>query len=55
MLKVIATECTEQQQKEDMPELMRMHAQAMTTDIMWEFFGGTLHLPNGHSYQVINV
>ena len=55
MLKVIATECTEQQQKEDMPELVQMHARALQTDIMWEFFGGTLTLPNGHRYQVINI
>ena len=54
-LKVIATECTEEQQKEDMPELMKMHAQALKADMMWEFFGGTLTLPNGNRYQVINV
>jgi hypothetical protein len=55
MLKVIATECTEQQQKEDMPELTQLHARALKTDMMWEFFGGTLTLPNGHRYQVINI
>ena len=54
-MKIISTECSEEQQKEDMPELLKMHAQALKTHIMWEFFGGTLTLPNGHSYQVINV
>jgi hypothetical protein len=54
-LKVIATECTEQQQENDMPELMQMHAEAMEQDMMWNFFGGTITLPNGHRYQVINV
>ncbi len=54
MLKVIATECTKEQQKEDMPELVKLHAQAMIEDMMWQFFGGTITLPNGHKYQVIN-
>ena len=54
-VKVISTECTEEQQKNDMPELVQMHAQAMKQDMMWNFFGGTLTLPNGHRYQVINV
>jgi len=55
MLKIIATECTEEQQKQDMPKLTQMHAEACETEMMWEFFGGTLTLPNGNSYQVINV
>ena len=54
-VKVISTECTEDQQKEDMPELVQMHAQALQADMMWEFFGGMLTLPNGHRYQVINI
>lgn len=54
-VKVIATKCTEQQQKEDMPELIKMHAKALQADMMWEFFGGTITLPSGNSYQVINV
>ena len=54
MLKVISTKCTEEQQKEDMPELMKMHERALQTDMMWEFFGGTITLPNGNRYQVIN-
>ena len=53
-MKIIQTDCTEEQQKEDMPELLRANAQAMETEIMWEFFGGTITLPNGNSYQVIN-
>ena len=54
MLKVISTKCTEEQQKEDMPELMKMHARALQTDMMWKFFGGTITPPNGNRYQVIN-
>ena len=55
MMKIIATECSEEQTKQDAQELMKMHAQALKTDMMWEFFGGTITLPNGNQYQVINV
>ncbi len=51
-MRIIATKCTEEQQQEDMPELVKMHAQALKTDMMWEFFGGTITLPNGNAYQV---
>ena len=54
MMKVIATECSEEQQKEDMSELLRLNAEACETQIMWEFFGGFLTLPNGNRYQVMN-
>ena len=53
-MRVIATECSEAQQKEDMPELLKMNAQASETEIMWEFFGGFITLPNGNEYQVMN-
>ena len=54
MMKVIATECSEEQQKEDMPELIKLNEQAKETEIMWEFFGGFLTLSNGNRYQVMN-
>ena len=44
----------EEQQKEDLPELLKMNAQAIQTEMLWEFFGGTITLPNGHVYQVMN-
>ena len=53
-MRVIATECSEAQQKEDMPELLRLNAIAKERQIMWEFFGGTLTLPNGNRYQVVD-
>ena len=53
-MQIIATECNEEQQKEDMPELLRANAQAMETEIMWEFFGGDITLSNGNKYQVVN-
>ncbi len=51
-MRILKTECSEEQQKEDMPELAQLHAKAMQTDMMWEFFGGTITLPNGNRYQV---
>ena len=51
-MRIIATECTKEQQEKDMPELVQLHAQALKTDMMWEFFGGILTLPNGNKYQV---
>ena len=51
-MRILKTECTEEQQKEDMPQLLQMHSLALITDMMWEFFGGTITLPNGHQYQV---
>jgi len=53
-MQVIRTECTKEQQQKDMPELLRLNAQAMKTEIMWEFFGGNITLPNGNKYQVMN-
>jgi len=53
-MKILKTDCTEEQQKEDLPELLKMNAQAIQTEMLWEFFGGTITLPNGHVYQVMN-
>ena len=52
-MKVISTECSEEQQKKDMPELLRLNAQAVKTEIMWGFFGGTLTTQDGNQYQVL--
>ena len=53
-MKILSTKCSEEQQKEDMPELLKLNEKAKETEIMWEFFGGTLTLPNGNKYQVMN-
>jgi hypothetical protein len=53
-MRIISTECSEEQQKEDMPELIRLNGIAKKKDLMWEFFGGKLTLPNGNSYQVVD-
>ena len=51
-MKVISTECSEEQQKEDMPELLRLNNEAVEAEIMWQFFGGSLTTQNGNIYQV---
>ena len=53
-MKILKTDCTDEQTKEDMPELLKLHAEAMETEIMWEFFGGDITLSNGHKYQVMS-
>ena len=53
-MRIIATECSEEQQKDDMPELERLNDRAKKKDSMWEFFGGVLTLPNGNRYQVVD-
>ena len=52
-MKIVSTECSKEQQKEDMPELLKLNAKAKETEIMWEFFGGTITLSNGNQYQVL--
>ena len=54
MIKVISTECSEEQQKKDMPELKRLNAIACEEHFMWQFFGGTITTQEGNVYQVIN-
>ena len=53
-MKIVSTECSKEEQKKDMPELLRLNAQAVKTEIMWEFFGGTLTTQNGNTYQGTN-
>ena len=51
-MRILQTDCTPEQVQEDLPELERLNREAMETKIMWEFFGGTITLENGHQYQV---
>ena len=53
-MKVISTKCSKEQQEKDMPEILRLNEEAKKTEMLWEFFGGTLTLPNGNKYQVVN-
>ena len=52
-MKVISTECSKEQQEKDMPELLAMNAEALETEIMWVYFGGTLTTLEGRQYQVL--
>ena len=51
-MRIIKTDCTPEEVQQDMSELQRLNAEAMETELMWEFFGGTITLDNGHQYQV---
>ena len=53
-MRILSTECSKEQQQEDMPELILLNAEAKETDMMWEFFGGNITLPNGNRYQVVD-
>jgi hypothetical protein len=53
-MKIIHTECSKEQQKEDMPELLRLNNEAVEAEVMWQFFGGSLTMQNGNEYQVDN-
>ena len=52
VMKVISTDHTDKQLKEDMADLLVLHKRAMETEMMWEFFGGVITLDNGNKYQV---
>ena len=52
-MRIIKTDCTPEQAQQDMPELERLNAEARQSEIMWEFFGGTITLQNGNQYQVV--
>ena len=51
-MKVISTDHTDKQLKEDMAALLVLHKRAMETELMWQFFGGVITLDNGNKYQV---
>ena len=53
VMKVISKDCTDEQIKEDMADLLVLHKHAMATDMMWQFFGGVITLNNGNEYQVV--
>jgi|TARA_R100000353_G_C6475134_1_gene187610 hypothetical protein len=54
-MRIIQTDCTQEQIEQDLPELERLNAEAMETEFMWEFFGGVITLNNGNKYQVIST
>ena len=55
VMRILSTDCTDEQKKEDMPELLILHEQAKETELMWQFFGGVITLNNGNKYQVAEM
>jgi uncharacterized protein YfdQ (DUF2303 family) len=51
-MKILQTDCTQEQIQQDLPELERLNREAIESKVMWQFFGGTITLDNGHKYQV---
>ena len=49
-MRIIRTDCTPEEVQQDMTELQRLNAEARQSEIMWEFFGGTITLDNRLSY-----
>ena len=54
-MRIIQTDCTQEQIEQDLPELERLNAEAMETEFMWELFGGVITLNNGNKYQVTST
>ena len=52
VMRILSTDCTDEQTKEDMRQLLSAHKSALMTDFTWTFFGGVITLDNGHEYQV---
>ncbi len=54
-MRIISTDCTNEQREDDMPELLILHERAKKTEVMWQFFGGVITLNNGNKYQVVEM
>lgn len=51
-MKIIWTNATEEQIKQDYSALLKAHKRAMKEELTWDMFGGTI-VVNGHKYQVV--
>ncbi len=51
-MKIISTNATEEQIKQDYPELLRQHEKALKEELTWDMFGGVITV-NGRRYQVV--
>jgi hypothetical protein len=51
-VKIISTNATEEQIKQDYAELLRQHRRALKEELTWDMFGGTITV-NGRFYQVV--
>jgi hypothetical protein len=51
-MKIISTNATEEQVKQDYKALLAAHKRAMREELTWDMFGGILTV-NRHYYQVV--
>lgn len=51
-MKIISTNATEEQVKQDYKALLAAHKRAIREELTWDMFGGTLTV-NGRWYQVV--
>jgi hypothetical protein len=51
-MKIISTNATDEQLKEDYGELLKQHRRALKEELTWDMFGGTITV-NGRFYQVV--
>jgi hypothetical protein len=50
-VKIIWTNATEEQLKQDYEALLAAHEKALKEELTWDWFGGTITI-NGRTYQV---
>jgi hypothetical protein len=51
-MRIISTNATNEQLKEDYSELLKQHRRALKEELTWDMFGGTITV-NGRFYQVV--
>ena len=51
-MRIISTNATDEQMKQDRRALLAAHKRALKEELMWDVFGGTISL-NGRFYQVV--
>jgi hypothetical protein len=51
-MRIIWTNATEEQTKQDRRALLAAHKRALKEELTWDVFGGTIRL-NGRFYQVV--
>ena len=50
-MKIIWTDATEEQMKQDYAALLKAHKKALKEELTWDMFGGMITI-NGRRYQV---
>lgn len=51
-MRIISTDATAEQMKQDRGALLAAHKRALKEELTWDMFGGTIRL-NGRFYQVV--